>query len=139
MTLAALEATLRLYLEEPRALAGTPVLRMLTRPVAELDGQARSAWWVRCCFGDRLQVEVVSEGRAGGGASPQAPLPSRALTLALLWPPRNWKPVCAKPVRRSSAGWNVGWWCWTCAPCCRGIQEGLMAALEEGDRGHQIT
>ena len=37
MTLAALEATLRLYLEEPRALAEIPTLRMLTRPVAELD------------------------------------------------------------------------------------------------------
>ena len=85
MTLAALEATLRLYLEEPRALAEIPTLRMLTRPVAELDRAARAlARRVRRRFGDRLKVEVVeSEGRAGGGALPQASLPSRALTLAV--------------------------------------------------------
>jgi len=84
MTLAGLEATLRLYLEEPRALAEIPTLRMLTRPVAELDRAARAlARQVRRRFGDRLTVEVVkSEGRAGGGALPQASLPSRALTLA---------------------------------------------------------
>jgi len=84
MTLTALEATLHLYLEEPRALAEIPTLRMLTRPVAELDRQARAlARRVRRRFGDRLKVDVVeSEGRAGGGALPQASLPSRALTLA---------------------------------------------------------
>ena len=84
MTLAALEATLRLYLEEPRALADIPTLRMLTRPVAELDRAARAlARRVRRRFGAGLKVDVVeSEGRAGGGALPQASLPSRALTLA---------------------------------------------------------
>ena len=85
MTLTALEATLRLYLEEPRALAEIPTLRMLTRPVAELDRQARTlARRVRRRFGARVQVEVVdSEGRAGGGALPLAPLPSRALALTV--------------------------------------------------------
>jgi L-seryl-tRNA(Ser) seleniumtransferase len=84
MTLAALEATLRLYLEEPRALAEIPTLRMLTRPVAALDRQARAlARRLRRRFGARLTVEVVeSEGRAGGGAMPQAPLPSRALAIS---------------------------------------------------------
>ncbi|MGA9753931.1 MAG: L-seryl-tRNA(Sec) selenium transferase [Desulfobaccales bacterium] len=83
MTLAALEATLRLYLEEPRALAEIPTLRMLTRPVAELDRQARSlARRLRRRFGSRLKVNVVSsEARAGGGSLPQAPLASRALAL----------------------------------------------------------
>jgi len=85
MTLTALEATLRLYLEEPRALAEIPTLRMLTRPVAELDREARSlARRVRRRFGASLKVDVIkSEGRAGGGALPQALLPSRALTLAV--------------------------------------------------------
>jgi L-seryl-tRNA(Ser) seleniumtransferase len=85
MTLAALEATLRLYLEEPRALAEIPTLKMLTRPVAELDRQARAlARRLRRRFGVSLKVEVVkSEGRAGGGALPQASLPSRALILAV--------------------------------------------------------
>ena len=85
MTLTALEATLRLYLEEPRALAEIPTLRMLTRPVAELDRQARAlARRMRRRFQARVQVEVVdSEGRAGGGALPLAPLPSRALALTV--------------------------------------------------------
>ena len=85
MTLTALEATLRLYLDEPRALMEIPTLRMLTRPVAELDRQARAlARRVRRRFGDRLQVEVVeSEARAGGGTLPQAPLPSRALAITI--------------------------------------------------------
>ena len=39
---------------------------------------------VRRRFGARLHVEVVeSEGRAGGGALPQASLPSRALALTI--------------------------------------------------------
>jgi L-seryl-tRNA(Ser) seleniumtransferase len=85
MTLAALEATLRLYLEEPRALAEIPTLRMLTRPLAELDRQARAlVRRLRRRFGGRLTAAVVpSEARAGGGALPQAPLPSRALALTL--------------------------------------------------------
>jgi L-seryl-tRNA(Ser) seleniumtransferase len=85
MTLAALEATLRLYLEEPRALAEIPTLRMLIRPVAELDRRARLlARRLRRRFGARLKVEVVSsEARAGGGSLPQAPLPSRALALTV--------------------------------------------------------
>ncbi len=85
MTLTALEVTLRLYLEEPQAIMGIPTLRMLTRPVAELDHQARGlARKMKRHFGSRLQVEVVkSEGRAGGGSLPQTPLLSRALALVV--------------------------------------------------------
>jgi L-seryl-tRNA(Ser) seleniumtransferase len=85
MTLAALEATFRLFLEEPRALAEIPTLRMLTCPVAELDRQARLlARRLRRRLGARLQVAVVdSLARAGGGSLPQAPLPSRALALTI--------------------------------------------------------
>jgi L-seryl-tRNA(Ser) seleniumtransferase len=85
MTLTALEATLRLYLEEPRALADIPTLRMLTRPVAELDRQARAlARRLRRRFQAHLEVQVVaSEGWAGGGSLPQTPLPSRALALTV--------------------------------------------------------
>jgi L-seryl-tRNA(Ser) seleniumtransferase len=85
MTLAALEATLRLYLEEPQAVAGIPTLRLLTRPVAELHHQAQSlARKMKRRFGESLQVHVVeSVGRAGGGTLPHTPLPSRALALAV--------------------------------------------------------
>jgi L-seryl-tRNA(Ser) seleniumtransferase len=85
MTLAALEATLRLCLDEPQAVAGIPTLRMLTRPIAELQRQAQAlARKIKRRFGPRLQVEVVeSVARAGGGSLPHHPLPSRALALAV--------------------------------------------------------
>jgi L-seryl-tRNA(Ser) seleniumtransferase len=134
MTLAALEATLRLYLEEPRALAEIPTLRMLTRPVAELDRQARAlARRLRRRLGDRLRVEVMeSEGRAGGGALPQTPLPGRALAITL--PPlapqelearlhRAGTPVIGR-VEHGVVVLDVR----TMLP---GDQEALMAALEE--------
>jgi L-seryl-tRNA(Ser) seleniumtransferase len=84
LTLAGLEATLRLYLEESQA-AALPTLRMLTRPLTELTRQASSlARRLKKRWGDKIRVEVrVSEGRVGGGALPQAALPSRALALTL--------------------------------------------------------
>ena len=134
MTLTALEATLRLYLEEPRALAEIPTLRMLTRPVAELNRQARAlARRLRRRFAERLKVEVVkSEGRAGGGALPQAPLPSRALalTVAPLTPQ-------ALEARLRQAGTPVigrvehGVVLLDLRTILPGDQEALMAALEE--------
>jgi len=85
LTLAALEATLRLYLTEPQALAEIPTLRMITRPAAALKRQARAlARNLRARLGPQLQVEVrPSEGRVGGGALPQAAVPSFALALTL--------------------------------------------------------
>lgn len=85
LTLSGLEATLRLYLDEPQAIAEIPTVRMLSRPVAELDRQARGlARSLRRLLGGRVQIRVVSSiGRVGGGALPQVSLPSRALTLAV--------------------------------------------------------
>ncbi len=85
MTLAALEATLRLYLDEAQAMAALPTLRMLTRPVSELAREAAGlARRLKRRWGEKVRVEVrKSEGRVGGGALPQAALPSRALALAL--------------------------------------------------------
>ncbi len=84
LTLAALEATLRLYLDEELALREIPVLRMLTLPAealkvrvkrlaAELEGGAGSA----CRLGISQE-----KARVGGGSLPQALLPSYQLTLS---------------------------------------------------------
>ncbi len=85
LTLAALEATLRLYLDESQAVAALPTLRMLIRPAAELERQARSlARRLKRRWGDQVSVEVrESVGRVGGGALPQVALASRALALSL--------------------------------------------------------
>jgi L-seryl-tRNA(Ser) seleniumtransferase len=86
LTLAALEATLRLYLEEPRAVAAIPTLRLAARPQEELNRQARTlARKLKRLAGDRLKVEVVStDNRVGGGALPQTPLPGAALAVSVL-------------------------------------------------------
>ncbi|MEW6386123.1 MAG: L-seryl-tRNA(Sec) selenium transferase [Thermodesulfobacteriota bacterium] len=85
LTIAGLEATLRLYLDEPQAVAHLPTLWMLTRPLPEVERQARSlARTIKKRWPGRFQVAVrPSEARVGGGALPQAPIPSRSLSLAL--------------------------------------------------------
>jgi len=85
LTLAGLEATLRLYLEEPQAAAAIPTLHLLTRPLADLERQARNLGRsLKRRFGEKIKVEIrASEGRVGGGALPGAGLPSRALALEI--------------------------------------------------------
>jgi L-seryl-tRNA(Ser) seleniumtransferase len=80
-----MEATLRLYLDEPQAVAAIPTLAMLTRPVADLERQGQAlARKLRRRLGGRVQVQVVpSQAQVGGGSLPLAHLPSRALALRL--------------------------------------------------------
>lgn len=81
LTLAALEATLRLYLDRDLALAEIPVLQMLTAPVDDL--QARATALVERLRADGHAAEVVvSESSVGGGAFPTARIDSRAVALA---------------------------------------------------------
>lgn len=80
LTLAALEATLREYLDPQDALTTIPTLRMLTRPLAELRAQAaRLADKLAATLGNAAKV-WVEEGisQVGGGALPTAS-PSTAL------------------------------------------------------------
>jgi L-seryl-tRNA(Ser) seleniumtransferase len=75
LTLAALEATLALYLDPERATREIPVLRMLAEPAEAVRARA-----------ERLAAEVGGEveetvGRVGGGALPLAELPSFACAV----------------------------------------------------------
>jgi|UniRef100_A0A7V6DP49 L-seryl-tRNA(Ser) seleniumtransferase len=85
LTLAGLEATLRLYLNEAEAVAGIPTLRMLAMPLAEADRLAKSlARTIKRRWPGRFQVAVQDHiSRSGGGALPMVPIPSRALALEL--------------------------------------------------------
>jgi L-seryl-tRNA(Ser) seleniumtransferase len=83
LTLAGLEATLRLYLEGTRGWARIPTLRMIAEPVDSIRRRARSVL-------RRLAPEIRAAWRAavvpstcqvGGGALPVDPLPSAALAL----------------------------------------------------------
>ena len=66
LSLAALEATLRLYLDPARALREIPVLRMLVAGEAELRGRAEL---MRAVVGDAARV-IAAAGKVGGGALP---------------------------------------------------------------------
>lgn len=84
MTLAALEATLRLYLQ-PDAAERIPTLRMLSEDVEAVRARAQK---LHGLLADRLpkswaQLQVVPEvARAGGGALPMCDIPTFALELA---------------------------------------------------------
>ncbi|MDO9558045.1 MAG: L-seryl-tRNA(Sec) selenium transferase [Coriobacteriia bacterium] len=84
MTLAALEVTLRLYLDEKRLLAEVPTLRMLTIPAAELESRANAfAAAVAAACGDAYDVHTAPDvSRAGGGALPMADIPTTVVSVA---------------------------------------------------------
>jgi L-seryl-tRNA(Ser) seleniumtransferase len=66
LSLAALEATLRLYRDPARALREVPVLRMLAAGREELHRRADS---MRAALGDRARV-IAATAKVGGGALP---------------------------------------------------------------------
>ncbi|HEY5506059.1 MAG TPA: L-seryl-tRNA(Sec) selenium transferase, partial [Coriobacteriia bacterium] len=84
MTLAALEATLRLYLDPERALAEIPTLRMLTESPDSVEARARAlADRIAAACGEALLVATEPDvSRAGGGALPLADIPTTVVTLA---------------------------------------------------------
>ncbi len=84
MTLAALEATLRLYLDEDRAAREVPTLRMLTTPKAAIAERAvRIADEISRACGDAYLTGTADDvSRAGGGALPMADIPTVVVTLS---------------------------------------------------------
>lgn len=88
LTLAALEATLREYLDPRRAALTIPTLRMLNASEAELEGRARKLRELIQKAGGqplpelRLSVVPVSS-RAGGGSLPVTDFPSFAVAVSL--------------------------------------------------------
>lgn len=78
LTLAALEATLRLYRDEKQALKEIPTLRMLTTQPAELKVKAYS--WIkriRPKIPKHIALNIITgNSQVGGGALPQLELPT---------------------------------------------------------------
>lgn len=87
MTIAALEATLRLYLDEDRARREVPTLRMLSETVDDLRPRAeRLAAALRGALDPQdAAVDVVEEiSRAGGGALPMCDIPTCVVRVAFI-------------------------------------------------------
>ncbi|HTZ36831.1 MAG TPA: L-seryl-tRNA(Sec) selenium transferase [Stellaceae bacterium] len=81
--LAALEAVLRLYADPDRLAERLPALRLLTRPAAEIEAQARRLLpAVAAALDGIARVEpVATKSQIGSGALPVSLLPSAGLAL----------------------------------------------------------
>ncbi|MBP7616417.1 MAG: L-seryl-tRNA(Sec) selenium transferase, partial [Steroidobacteraceae bacterium] len=84
LPLAALEATLRLYLRPERLACDLPTLRLLTRPAAEIASLAnRLLPAVTEAVASRFTATVVElQGQIGSGSLPVERLPSAGLAIA---------------------------------------------------------
>jgi L-seryl-tRNA(Ser) seleniumtransferase len=82
MTLAALEATLRIYLNEGRALREVPVLRLLGTPAEELQARAEKlADRLRAVAGVARGEPVADVAYVGGGSLPDQTMKTWAVEL----------------------------------------------------------
>ena len=83
LTLAALGAVLRLYLDPDRLVERVPTLRTLARPAGEIRAMAeRLRPLVASCFAGRATVEVVDcESQVGSGTLPSQRVASAGLAL----------------------------------------------------------
>lgn len=96
-TVAALEATLRLYLDEGAAVREIPVWRMLTADREVLRGRAEAlARRLEPAFGPAGVDVIPGSSRVGGGALPTAELPT---FLVALNPPLLDPPLLAERLR----------------------------------------
>lgn len=81
-TAAALEVVLKEYLSEERAIQNLPVLQMITKPLTEVDKEARKL--KRFLKNLELDVELgieKCESQIGGGSLPLERIPSVAVTI----------------------------------------------------------
>ncbi|HWR62092.1 MAG TPA: L-seryl-tRNA(Sec) selenium transferase [Clostridia bacterium] len=85
LTLAALEGTLRLYLDKELALKEIPVLKMLTCDIGELGRRARRLLArIRKALGERAAITIEDEfSEVGGGSMPLHKMPTKAVVLEL--------------------------------------------------------
>ncbi|MFL5489338.1 MAG: L-seryl-tRNA(Sec) selenium transferase [Gemmatimonadaceae bacterium] len=80
LTLAALEATLRLYLDPSVAMKEVPVVAMLTQGVETIESRGRSIIEKLRACGIRSSI-VPTVASVGGGAFPTATISSRAIAI----------------------------------------------------------
>lgn len=84
MTLAALEATLREYLDMDSIAQKNPTIRMITAPAGELEKRAKSlAKILSSKLGDGFDIKTEPEvSKVGGGSLPLAELPTTCVAVS---------------------------------------------------------
>ena len=84
LPLAALEATLQLYLRPEHLAQSLPTLRLLTRPLADIEATARAVLpALQAALAPGFTVETVAlQGQIGSGSLPVERLPSAGLAIA---------------------------------------------------------
>jgi len=84
LPLAALEATLRLYLRPERLAQDLPTLRLLTRPLADIEALAQALLApLQAALAPDYRVDVTAlQGQIGSGSLPVERLPSCGLAIA---------------------------------------------------------
>jgi L-seryl-tRNA(Ser) seleniumtransferase len=117
MTIAALEATLKLYRDPDRLAQRLPTLRVLTRSQADLQQVAeRVAAALARALGDRVQLQVLPcRSQIGSGSLPVDRLPSVCLALG---PPAGIK--------------HTGRWPQHLAEALRGLPIPVLGRIEDG-------
>jgi L-seryl-tRNA(Ser) seleniumtransferase len=83
MTIATLEATLRLYYDQEEALKQIPTLNMLVISLEELEEKAKALAEKLSILGDKVKVEVLdTTSQVGGGAYPGEEISSKAVVIS---------------------------------------------------------
>lgn len=84
LTLAGLEASLLLYLDEKKAIQEIPTLHLLTRTIDQLNPYAEQlAVGLQGVFGERADVQVISGySQVGGGSLPTEDLPTWVVAIS---------------------------------------------------------
>lgn len=83
MTLAALEGTLKLYLDEEKAIRSIPVLNMLTMDISTLSKKAQDLYEILTNnLNLPCQIKIIDEfSETGGGAMPLHKLPTKVISI----------------------------------------------------------
>jgi L-seryl-tRNA(Ser) seleniumtransferase len=83
LTIAALEATLRLYRESPSLVDDLPTLKAFTRPLADMEAVAAKAMpALAAALGPSFRVSLEdSTSQVGSGALPTEEIPTKALAI----------------------------------------------------------
>jgi L-seryl-tRNA(Ser) seleniumtransferase len=83
LTIAALEATLRLYVESPDVVREIPALRAFTRPLPDIEHTGRAVLpLLSQALGDGYRVELEdSTSQIGSGALPTEEIPTKVIAI----------------------------------------------------------